>query len=89
MLFLAHIVYLLCVATSLVCMVLLVRGYLASRSRLLLWSALCFVGLAVNNLLLFMDLVIFPSDLDLSGYRLATSFGAVSLLLVGLIWEAD
>lgn len=89
MLFLAHIVYLLCLATSLVCMILLARGYRSSGSRLLLWSALCFVGLAINSLLLFLDLVVFPTGIDLTVYRTATLLGAVSLLLVGLVWEAD
>lgn len=89
MLYLAHIVYLLCLATSLVCMLLLVRGYLRSRTSLLLWSALCFVGLALNNLLLFLDVVIFPVEVDLLPYRVATLLGAVVLLLYGFVWEAD
>ena len=89
MLFLAHIVYLLCLATSLVCMILLVRGYRTSGSRLLLWSALCFVALAVNSFLLFVDLVILPASIDLSLWRTATLVGAASLMLVGFIWEGD
>lgn len=36
-------------------MVLLFRAYAANGMRLLLWSALCFVGLSVNNVLLFFD----------------------------------
>ena len=89
MLFLAHIVYLLCLATSLACMVLLVRGYRTNGSRLLLWSALCFVGLAVNALLLFLDLVVLPTGIDLGLYRTAVLVGAAGLLLVGLVWETD
>lgn len=49
----ATAVYILCAVTSVLCAGLLVRSYLRSRVRLLLWSALCFVGLAVNNVLLF------------------------------------
>jgi len=89
MLYLAHIVYLLCLATSLVCMLLLWRGYLRSRTSLLLWSALCFVGLALNNLLLFLDVVIFPVEVDLLPYRLATLLGGIALLIYGFVWEAD
>ena len=89
MLYLAHIVYLLCLATSLVCMLLLWRGYLRSRTSLLLWSALCFVGLALNNLLLFLDVVIFPVDVDLLPYRVVTLLAGIGLLLYGFVWEAD
>ena len=89
MLYLAHIVYLLCLATSLVCMLLLWRGYLRSRTSLLLWSALCFVGLAFNNLLLFLDVVIFPVEVDLLPYRVATLLAGIGLLLYGFVWEAD
>lgn len=89
MLYLAHIVYLLCLATSLVCMVLLWRGYLRSRTSLLLWSALCFVGLALNNLLLFLDVVIFPVEVDLLPYRVATLLAGIGLLLFGFVWETD
>ena len=81
------VVYALCALTSLVCAVLLVRSYLAGRVRLLLWSALCFVGLAVNNLVLFLDREVFP-DVDLEMIRHGSSLAAVSVLLFGLIWES-
>ncbi|HVJ11058.1 MAG TPA: DUF5985 family protein [Burkholderiales bacterium] len=79
---------LLAAITSLACMVLLFRGYAATGVRLLLWSALCFVCLTLNNSLLFVDLVIFP-DLDLRGYRLAASLAGVLFLLYGFVWEAE
>ncbi len=82
------IIYLLCTATSLACMVLLLRSYLASGVRLLLWSALCFVGLAVNNLLVFLDLVVLPS-IDLLLYRHIATVAALSVLLFGFIWEGE
>jgi uncharacterized membrane protein len=82
-------VYLLCFATSLVCLILLVRSYLRSRMRLLLWSSLCFVFLAVNNLLLFVDVVVFPVEVDLLPYRQLTSLIGISVLLYGFIWETD
>jgi Family of unknown function (DUF5985) len=79
---------LLAAITSLACMVLLFRGYAATGVRLLLWSALCFVCLTLNNSLLFVDLVIFP-DLDLRGFRLAASLAGVLFLLYGFVWEAE
>lgn len=36
-------VYVLRALTTLVCAILLTRGYIRSRARLLLWSALCFI----------------------------------------------
>jgi hypothetical protein len=85
---LASAVYLLCAATSTGCMLLLMRSYSRTRSRLLLWSMLCFVGLAANNLLLFTELVLFP-HIDLRWPRHLTALAAVSVLLYGFIWEAD
>lgn len=82
-------VYLLCMATSLLCLILLARSYARSRMRLLLWSALCFVFLALNNLLLFVDVVVFPVEVDLLPYRQLTSLLGVGVLLYGFIWEAD
>jgi hypothetical protein len=79
---------LLAALTSLACMVLLFRGYAATGVRLLLWSALCFVCLTVNNALLFIDLVVFP-DLDLRLYRLSAAFVGVLFLLYGFVWEAE
>lgn len=81
-------VYLLCCITSLACAVLLLRGYRQSGVRLLLWSGLCFVGLALNNILLVVDTHIMPST-DLSIARSLPSLVGVSLLLYGLIWEAE
>ena len=82
-------VFLLCFATSLVCLVLLARSYMRTRMRLLLWSALCFVFLALNNLLLFIDVVVFPVEVSLLPYRQLTGLIGVSVLLYGFIWEAD
>ena len=75
------VAYLLCAITSALCAVLLVRAYLASRTRLLLWSALCFVFLAANNLLLFTDVVVLPTEVDLLPLRQLSSIAAVSVLL--------
>jgi hypothetical protein len=82
-------VYLLCLATSVMCLVLLARSYLRSRMRLLLWSSLCFVFLALNNLLLFIDVVVFPVEIDLIPLRQLTALIGVGTLLYGFIWETD
>ena len=74
--------------TTILCAVLLLRAYQNVRKRLLLWSGLCFVGLAVANALRIADLRIFLA-LDLYTYRLGTTAIAVGLLLWGLIWESQ
>ena len=82
----AYAVYALCAMTSVFCAVLLARSYRANRTRLLMWSTLCFVGLAINNLLLFIDLVV-VEDVDLSIVRTGTALASVLLLVIGLITE--
>jgi hypothetical protein len=82
------IVYLLCFVTSGACAWLLARAYRASGARLLLWSALCFLLLAGNNALLFVDLLILP-DIDLRLGRILLSLGAVAVLLFGFIWDLE
>jgi hypothetical protein len=83
------VLYLLAALTSISCMVLLFRGYARSGARLLLWSALCFVGLSVNNVLLFFDFVIFPTQIDLRPWRLIAALAGVLFLLYAFIWEAE
>lgn len=83
------LVFLLCIATSVICMALLFRGWRRTGSQLLLWSAWCFVFLAANNLLVFVDIILLPKDIDLRPLRLAASLAAVFVLLWGLIWEAE
>ncbi len=82
----AETVYVLCALSSIACGVLLLRGFLRTRSRLLFWSGLCFVGLALNNVLLYLDLVMIPA-VDLSIVRNLTAVGSLVVLLFGLIWE--
>ncbi|MCK6629121.1 MAG: DUF5985 family protein [Anaerolineae bacterium] len=84
----AEAVYILSTLVSLACTVLLLRGYLRSRVRLLLWSGLCFLGLTLSNILLFTDLVILP-QLDLSLWRSLATLIALIVLIHGLIWDAD
>lgn len=83
----ASLVYALCALTSGLCAVLLLRAYMASRARLLLWSSLSFIGLTLNNLLLFVDLIVVPV-VDLSLHRSLTGAAAVMVLLLGLIWDS-
>jgi hypothetical protein len=80
------IIYLLCVGTSLICAYLLARAYRASRTWLLIWSALCFALLAANNLVLAVDILLLPT-IDLTIVQLTTSLAAVAVLLYGFIWD--
>jgi hypothetical protein len=82
----AGVVYILCALTSLGCMALLLRAYVATKVRLLLWSGLCFAGLCGNNILLFVDLFVVPQH-DLSVVRQIPAVVGVALLLYGLIWD--
>jgi hypothetical protein len=85
----APAVYFLCFLTSACCGWLLVRSYLNNRTKLLLWSAACFVLLALNNFFLFIDLVLLPVAVDLALLRALLGLAAVSTLLYGFIWELD
>ena len=84
----ATLVYALCALTSLACAVLLLRGYRASRARLLLWSGLCFAGLTLNNVLLVLDRLVYTA-VDLSTWRLVVALAAILFLLYGLIVESS
>ena len=84
----SFVLFLLAVLTSLACMALLLRGYARGGLRLLLWSGLCFVGLSVNNLLLFADLLVF-TELDLRPWRSAAALAGLLFLLYGFIMESE
>jgi hypothetical protein len=83
-----RIVYTLCALTALLCAALLLRAFLRTRVRLLLWSGLCFVGLTVNNVLLILDRLVYP-EVDLLPWRLLAALLAVLLLVAGLILEGN
>ncbi|MFP2932374.1 DUF5985 family protein [Pyxidicoccus sp. 3LG] len=85
----AEAVYILCALTSLACAVLLLRAWKRTLSRLLLWSGLCFAGLAISNMLLFVDLVLLPTTIDLYLPRLLATLASAVILLYGLIWDAS
>lgn len=81
-------VYGLCLLTSVICAALLFRSYRANRSKLLLYACLGFGFLAVNNLFLVADLVVFPT-IDLWPFRQAAALAAVAVLLFGFIFEVE
>ncbi|MDQ2665535.1 MAG: DUF5985 family protein [Gemmatimonadota bacterium] len=81
-------VYFLCALTSLLCAVMLLRGYGRTGVRLLLWSGLCFACFALNNVILIIDVQMLP-DRDLSVLRTLPSLLGMGLLLYGLVWESD
>jgi hypothetical protein len=90
----AEAVYILCTVTGLACAALLIRGYLRSRTRFLLWSSLCFVALTINNVLLLLDKVILTHQTTLFGVEFALLRAAVAavgfaLLMYGLVWDAE
>jgi hypothetical protein len=84
----AALVYSLCFATSAICAALLLRSYFRTRTRLLLWSAIAFVCLAVNNFFVLADLILFP-DINLLAFRYAAALAAVCVLIYGFIWEVE
>jgi hypothetical protein len=83
----AEFIYLACFLASTLCTALLVRSYRASKTPLLLWSSACFGGLALNNALLFVDLVLVLEN-DLSVARGLVALASLMVLLYGLIWHA-
>ncbi|MCW7542105.1 DUF5985 family protein [Aquabacterium sp. A7-Y] len=84
----ASMIYGLCALTAVVCAVLLLQAWRRGRYRLLLWSGLCFVGLAANNLLLVIDKLVLPGR-DLSQARSWVALAAMLVLLYGLILDSE
>ncbi|HTW22784.1 MAG TPA: DUF5985 family protein [Candidatus Baltobacteraceae bacterium] len=83
----AEAVYILEALTSALCAILLLRGYARGKRKLLLWSGLCFAGLAITGALVFVDLILLPS-VDLFLYRLCATTVSMAMLLYGLVWES-
>ena len=86
---LSGLVYLLCFLASALCAGLMARQYRMAPSPILLWSAACFVLLALSNLAVVVDQVIFPEDTSLRPVRQLLTLAAISVLLFGFIWEAE
>lgn len=80
-------VYVLCALTSFICTLLLWRAYRAQKQRLLLWSSLCFAALTIDNIILYVDLEIFPT-FDLSLERHLAGLAGMMVLVYGLIWDS-
>jgi hypothetical protein len=88
--FLAAAVYILCFLTSAACAWLLGRSYRNSKAPLLLWSSICFFFLALNNLMLVLDLVVWPApEVDLRLPRLLLALAASCSLLFGFIYKIE
>lgn len=86
----ASAVYILCALTSAACAAMLLRGFARSRARFLLWSSLCFVMLFINNLLLMVDRVFVPDVTYFPAeWRSAAALVGLSLLVFGLVWDAE
>jgi hypothetical protein len=82
------IVFSLCFLTSVLCTLLLARAYFRTQRRFLLWCALSFAFLAVNNTFVLADILFFP-DASLAPYRQAAALAAVLVLVYGFMWEVD
>jgi predicted membrane channel-forming protein YqfA (hemolysin III family) len=82
----ADVVYVLCAIVSIVCASMLLRGYRRSRTRLLFWSSLCFAGLALNNILTVIDLMVIP-QIDLASLRSGVALVSIGALIYGLTWD--
>jgi hypothetical protein len=82
----SSVVYFLCTITSTLCAVLLYLSYQKTGARFLFWSAICFLCLALNNLLIFVDLILTPS-IDLSVMRIIPAVIGFALFLWSCVWE--
>lgn len=84
----AEIVYALCGLTSILCAILLLRGWRETRARLLFWASLCFICLAIDNVMVFIDFVVTPPSVDLFWWRTPPAIAGMLLLIYGLVREA-
>jgi hypothetical protein len=82
------IVFVLCSLTSGVCALLLFRAHARTKTRLLFWCALCFVLLAISNVLVLAD-ILTPPITNLIAFRQLAALGAVAVLIYGFIWEVE
>ena len=84
------VVYILCFLTSAACAWLLGRSFSRSGVRLLMWSSIAFAFLAANNLVLVLDLVVWPQpEVDLRLPRLLLALAAGLSLIWGFIWDLE
>ncbi len=83
----SSIVFTLCAIASVFVAYLLARAYRQRPSKILFWSAICFGGLALNNVILFVDLVLMPENITYSLLRNWIIVGSVGSLVYGLVWD--
>lgn len=79
-------IYFISFATNLLCSFLLLRAYRTALKRLLLWSGLCFAGLALGSVMICFDALLVP-HVDLFLVRLVVADAAMALLIYGLIFD--
>ncbi len=84
----AEVVYILSTLTCGICAFLLFRHFIRSKVRLLMWIALCFAGLTINNFLLIVDLMMTSPETDLSMLRMGVADLSIGILALGLVWES-
>jgi len=84
----AEVIYILCFLSALAAAILLLRSYVKTRHRMLLWTGLGFVFLCGNNLLLIIDLMVVPG-ISLVLVRHAATLAGATLLVFGLTWDSD
>ena len=80
----AEVVYFLCAVTSAWCAVLLLKTYVRRQALAWLGGSLCFMGLAANNVVLFLGRVF---EIDLSLVRAGLGAAAGLVLAVALAWD--
>lgn len=84
----SEVIYGLCAITAVLCAWLLLKAYWKGGASLLFWSGLFFGIQALNNVLLMLDKIVFPT-IDLSLVRLSIALFAIVLLLYGLIMRTE
>ena len=77
----------LCIVVSSLCAVMLLRGFAQRRIKILFWVGMCFVGFAIENVLLFLDLIVLPQDIDISALRFAAALAGMVCLSFGLFGQ--
>lgn len=83
----AGIVYILCAVLSLSCALLLMSGFRKNKFRLLFWSSIGFFGFALNNILLFVDIIMLPST-DLLVLRTMPALIGMMIMVYGLVSDS-
>ena len=85
----AAVIYALCSLSAFACAWLLFAAYRRGRYHLLFWSSLFFMLTTVNNILLVVDKLIFPTEIDLSLLRYGLALITIAVLLYGLVWNSE